>query len=120
MKNSRFLLPLVWLTIFVSSCSTNTTDPVDVPKGEFEEGVLIMNEGAFGVNDGEVFHYDPATGVIKENIFRTKNSRPFGGLIQDMVEAEGRMYLVANTGKVEIVIPKDFSLVGGVSLGFYQ
>ncbi|MCS4434146.1 YncE family protein [Aquiflexum gelatinilyticum] len=117
MKNSRFLLPLVWLTIFASSCTTNTTDPVDLPKGEFEDGVLIMNEGAFGVNDGEVFHYGPATGVIKENIFRTKNSRPFGGLIQDMVEAEGRLYLVANTGKVEIVIPKDFSLVGGVSLG---
>lgn len=117
MKNLRLLLPLIWLTFFVASCNDDTTGPSDIPVGEFEKGVLIMNEGAFGVNDGEVYHYDPSTGVIKEDIFRTKNSRPFGGLIEDMVEAEGRMYLVANTGKVEIVNPKDFSLLGGISLG---
>jgi hypothetical protein len=117
MKNLRLLLPLFLLTFFVASCSNDITDPIDVPAGEFEKGVLIMNEGAFGVNDGEVFHYDPSTGVIKEDIFRAKNFRPFGGLIQDMVEAEGRIYLVANTGKVEIVAPNDFDLLGGISLG---
>jgi DNA-binding beta-propeller fold protein YncE len=116
MRKLRLLLPLIWLTLFVVSCS-DSTGPTPVPVGEFEKGVLIMNEGAFGVNDGEVFHFNPTSGVIKDDIFRTKNSRPFGGLIQDMVEDGGRIYLVANTGKVEIVAANDFGLLGGVSLG---
>jgi hypothetical protein len=88
-----------------------------IPLGEFERGVLVMNEGAFGANDGEVYHYDPITGLIKTNIFEGKNGRPFAGLIQDMVEAEGRLYLVANTGKVEVVDPRDFSSKGAVIEG---
>jgi len=88
-----------------------------IPKGEFERGILVMNEGAFGANDGEVYHYDPITGLIKSNIFEGKNGRPFAGLIQDMVEAEGRLYLVANTGKVEVVDPRDFSSKGAVIEG---
>lgn len=76
-----------------------------------------MNEGAFGANDGEVFHYDPSSGEIKANIFESKNGRPFAGLLQDMVAAEGRLYLVANTGKVEIVDPRDFASMGAVSSG---
>ena len=116
MKSLRLVLSLIWLILIASACSTSEPG-VAPPLGEFEKGVLIMNEGAFGVNDGEVFHYDPSSGLIKEDIFRAKNSRPFGGLIQDMIEAEGRIYLVANTGKVEIVNPKDFGLIGGISLG---
>ena len=116
MKNLRLHLPLLWLALIVAAC--NTTDQIESPPlGEFEKGVLIMNEGAFGVNDGEIFHYDPSSGVVKGDIFRGKNLRPFGGLIEDMLEAEGRIYLVANTGKVEIVDQKDFGILGGVSLG---
>jgi hypothetical protein len=116
MKNLRLLLPLLWLGLFASSC--NPSEPGEAPPlGEFEKGVLIMNEGAFGSNDGEVYHYDPSSGVVKQDIFRSKNLRPFGGLVQDMVEIEGRIYLVSNTGKVEIVTSKDFELLGGISLG---
>jgi DNA-binding beta-propeller fold protein YncE len=116
MKNLRLLIPILWMAYLAVSC-TEPSDPVNVPKGELETGVLIMNEGAFGSNDGEVYHYEPSTGVIKEKIFQAKNLRPFGGLIQDMVEAEGRIYLVSNTGKVEVVAATDFATLGAVSLG---
>ncbi|SMD43277.1 hypothetical protein SAMN00777080_1863 [Aquiflexum balticum DSM 16537] len=106
------ILTAFWLLAFVSvSC---TEEVPEVPLGEFEKGVLIINEGAFGANDGEVYHYDPVSGDIKTDIFESKNGRPFAGLIQDMVEAEARMYLVANTGKVEVVDPKDFASLGAV------
>lgn len=85
-----------------------------LPLGAFEQGVLIMNEGAFGSNDGEIYHYDPASNETKANIFESKNGRPFAGLIQDMVESEGRLFLVANTGKVEVVDPRDFASIGAV------
>jgi hypothetical protein len=94
------------------SCST---DPTDVPRGEFEKGVLILNEGAFGANDGEVYHYDSQTGEVQQDIFEKVNHRPFAGLIQDMVAHAENFYIVANTGKVEVVRSSDFQSLGAVS-----
>lgn len=105
---------LFLLMFFTIACSDDTPP---IPLGEFEKGVLIMNEGAFGANDGEVFHYDPTSGEIRANIFESKNGRPFAGLIQNMVASEGRIFLVANTGKVEVVDSRDFSSKGAVTSG---
>ncbi|WP_291788123.1 DUF5074 domain-containing protein [Cecembia sp.] len=114
-KQTISQLGIALLMLFtITSCMD---DAPQIPLGEFEKGVLIMNEGAFGANDGEVYHYDPASGEIKADIFEKKNGRPFAGLIQDMVASEGRLYLVANTGKVEIVDPRDFASIGAVSSG---
>jgi YVTN family beta-propeller protein len=84
------------------------------PLGAYDTGVLIVNEGAFGANDGEIYHLDPASGTMKENIFETENNRPFAGLLEDVVLEEDRLYLVANTGKIEIVNPGDFKSRGSV------
>ncbi|WP_373495220.1 DUF5074 domain-containing protein [Aquiflexum sp.] len=111
MNQFRLLTALCALALCAVSC---TDDGPEIPLGEFEKGVLIINEGAFGANDGEVYHYDPVSGDIKNDIFESKNGRPFAGLIQDIVELEDRMYLVANTGKVELVDPKDFASLGAV------
>ena len=98
------------LLVFAFSCNDGGEEPL----GKYDTGVLIMNEGNFGTNDGEVFHLDPSTGTLTQNIFELENSRPFAGLLEDMVLEEGRLYLVANTGKVEIVNPGDFKSVGAV------
>jgi hypothetical protein len=84
------------------------------PLGAYESGVLILNEGAFGTNDGEVFYFDPETGGLKRNVFETENGRPFAGLLEDVVLVDERLYLVANTGKVEIVNSGDFKSLGAV------
>lgn len=113
---SKYMLNrCLWaLVLFVASC---VSDNKETPLGEFEKGVLIINEGAFGSNDGEIYHYDPEAGEMKSDIFEAKNSRPFAGLIQSLVLSGGRVYLVANTGKVEIVDAKDFSSKGAVNSG---
>jgi DNA-binding beta-propeller fold protein YncE len=90
------------------------------PLGKYDTGILLMNEGAFGANDGEVFHLDPASGTLTRDIFELENKRPFAGLLEDMVLEEDRLYLVANTGKVEIVNPGDFKSVGSVGTGLDQ
>ena len=108
----RFLI--LSLAIVAAACGN---DPVEVPRGPFEQGVLIMNEGAFGANDGEVFHYDPQSGDTRTDIFEEVNGRPFAGLIQDMLLFEDRIYLVANTGKVEVVDAQSFQSVGSVNNG---
>lgn len=99
--------------ILLTTISCNESEP-ERPLGEYETGVLIMNEGAFGANDGEVFHYDPLTETVKLNVFEEVNGRPFAGLLEDIVMERGRLYLVANTGKIEIVDPGTFESLGAV------
>lgn len=106
---------LVWAIAFSTllfSCDDSTSER---PLGQYETGVLIMNEGAFGSNDGEVFHFDPSSKELKTDIFEASNNRPFAGLLEDMVLTEDRLYLVANTGKVEIVNPGNFKSLGTIA-----
>jgi hypothetical protein len=111
MRKMRLACKLFLFALLVS-CGT---DPVEIPRGAYEIGVLIINEGAFGANDGEVYHFDRISAEVEANVFQNTNSRPFAGLLQDMVSYEDFTYLVANTGKVEVVQSADFIAVGAVS-----
>lgn len=108
------LKQLLWASALISvsfACSDNGGEK---PLGKYDNGILIMNEGNFGTNDGEVYHLNPNTEELLPNIFETENLRPFAGLLEDMVLESDRLYLVANTGKVEIVNPADFKSLGAV------
>jgi hypothetical protein len=90
----------------------------EVPLGAYEKGVFIINEGAFGANDGEVYHYEPTTGVLQANIFESQNGRPFAGLVQDLVIEDDKIFLVANTGKIEVVEDKTFKSISAFGANF--
>ncbi|GAB2483588.1 YncE family protein [Algoriphagus taiwanensis] len=107
-KNQLWALALITLLF---SCENDTEER---PLGKYDTGILLMNEGAFGANDGEVFHFDPVSGTLTQNVFELENNRPFASLLEDLVLEEDRLYLVANTGKVEIVNPGDFKSRGAV------
>jgi DNA-binding beta-propeller fold protein YncE len=113
MKKFRLIAGVIAMAFFAFSCNN---DP-EVPRGEFESGILFWNEGAFGANDGEVYHFDPTTAEVQSNLFERTNSRPFAGLIQEIVASEDKFYLVANTGKVEVVNASTFVSLGAVSEG---
>ena len=107
-KNQLWALALITLLF---SCEPGADER---PLGKYDSGILLMNEGAFGANDGEVFHFDPSSGTLSQNIFEQENGRPFAGLLEDLVLEDDRLYLVANTGKVEIVNPGTFKSIGAV------
>ena len=108
---SKSILLLFLLALAFSACDPTTNER---PLGVYDTGILIMNEGSFGANDGEVIHLDPSLGTLTPSVFENANSRPFAGLLEDLVLEENRLYLVANTGKVEVVQPGDFNSIGVV------
>ncbi len=111
------LLGVIALSIFLFSCENSAPEK---PIGVYEQGILIMNEGNFGTNDGEIYHLDPSTQTLKPNVFEVENLRPFAGLLEDMIRVDDRMFLVANTGKVEIVDAGTFKSLGAVVGGLDQ
>ena len=112
-KNRLWALVLLLVAF---SCQNGSEKPL----GKYETGVLIMNEGNFGTNDGEIFHYNPSLRALTGQAFELENKRPFAGLLEDMVLEEGRLYLVANTGKIEIVDPATFKSLGAVTSNLDQ
>lgn len=106
---------LLWAAALISVSFACSDSGEDKPLGKYDNGILIMNEGNFGTNDGEVYHLNPTTEELLPNIFEAENLRPFAGLLEDMVLEADRLYLVANTGKIEIVNPADFKSLGAVS-----
>lgn len=111
MKKVKLACHILFFALLVSCAS----DPIETPRGAYEEGVLIINEGAFNANDGEIYHYDTESGDMESSIFEKANARPFAGLIQNMRSFGAYHYLIANTGKVEIVQIADFASVGAVN-----
>ncbi|WP_162343611.1 YncE family protein [Cyclobacterium salsum] len=111
MKKVKLVCHILFIAVLVS-CGT---DPVEMPRGAYEEGVLVINEGAFNANDGEIYHYVTESGEMESSIFEKANARPFAGLIQNMRSFGAYHYLIANTGKVEIVRAADFVSMGAVN-----
>jgi len=100
------LIPPIFVAVLLFTACDPTGD--ERPLGAYDTGILIVNEGAFGANDGEVSHLNTSSGTLTSDLFEAANARPFAGLLEDLVLEEDRLYLVANTGKVEVVQPGDF------------
>ena len=97
-KFSKFLVLLTIVGIF-TSCETD-----DGPKGAYENGTYIVNEGAFGGNNASLSFYNYGTDEVTNNVFTTENKRPLGDVAQSLTVHEGKAYIVVNnSNKVEVV-----------------
>lgn len=104
-RNSAVLL----LSLFLLFACGDDTIPEVPPQEDFSKGILIINEGTSTANDGEVYHYDPDLDVLTPNLFEKVNGRAFDGVLVYILQESDRIYLVSNTGKVEIVNASDFT-----------
>lgn len=101
---------VILVVIFISGCKPNDNEP---PKGAYETGVFITNEGPFGSGTGTVSFYNRATGEVSNNIFEIVNNRPLGNVVQSMEVHNGKAYIVVNNAaKVEVVNAGDFVSAG--------
>lgn len=113
------LLMLVALTVSFSSCKDDET-----PAGEFESGVLVVNEGSFGKSDGSVTYYNPETQAAQQDIFGIKNNGlALGDIVQSLtIDGDFAYAVVNNDNKVEVANANTFKKVhtiSGVSLPRY-
>lgn len=93
---------LLILSIALASCSDDD-DPA--PRGQYDDGVLVINEGNFQEGDGSVTYFNRASLEVEQTIFQTVNQEPaLGDIIQSGASFNGLTYLVVNnSNKVEVV-----------------
>jgi YVTN family beta-propeller protein len=81
------------------------------PKGQFETGVYVVNEGNFGAANGTVSHFNLSTKEATQDVFGTINEgKALGDIVQSMTIDGDQAYIVVNnSNKIEVVNANTFA-----------
>ncbi len=123
MKTNKWLSLAFLLLIFFSSCSTDETDPTPyIPQGDFDSGVLVLNEGNFGGINASVSYISFDFNRTQNGIFSGVNPSSILGNTAQSIGFNGNLaYIVVNgSSKVEIVNRFTFQKVGEITAGLFS
>ncbi len=97
-----FIFSFVLALLFVS-CSDNDKDP-QKPKGDYDNGVLILNEGNFGTPNASVSFVNTEDFEVENKIFQGVNEATLGDVAQSIGFYQDYAFIVLNnSNKVEVV-----------------
>ena len=115
MKNFKLLyIYVLVLVTFISACEKDE----EVPRGEFASGVIIVNEGNFGENDGAVSFFDPTTETATQDIYEKANSESVSGYFGSIYFYEDKAYLLDQAGnKIVVVEAETFKYIATINEG---
>lgn len=122
MKLLKRLTYLFISTLILFSCSSDDdiaiiTDPPG-PLGDYEDGILITNEGPFGTGTGAISFLSNETEVIENNIYQNVNNLELGNIVQSMYLSNDLAYIVVNnSNKIVAVNRYTFEEVTRIEIG---
>lgn len=102
MKKSNLLFYIAFLAIFLSSCSDDEVDPIE-PKGDYENGYFITNEGPFQNGSGAITFVEDG-GPVSQNVYKTVNNEDLGNIVNSMYIADDKGYIVVNNSNKVVVV----------------
>jgi hypothetical protein len=101
MKKNSFLLPVIFVLVFVASCKK--TNPAMSPTPKVTTGVYSLNQGNYGMNNTTITYYDFATSTPTTDYFRNVNNFGLGDTGSDFIIYGGKMFIVMNnSGNVNV------------------
>jgi YVTN family beta-propeller protein len=117
MKLNKLFLGLLAGSLFLASCSDDDSSS-NTPLGNYDNGVLILNQGGFGVGNASVSYLSNDM-MLENNIFSGVNGGAvLGDVGQDIGLIGDLAYIVLNnSAKIEIVNRYTFQRVGTISTG---
>jgi YVTN family beta-propeller protein len=128
---SAGVLKALSLALFMAfvSCESDD-DPVIVKdKGDFVNGVFVLNQGAMNAANASVSFI--AQDTVMGNLFAERNGAVLGDVLQDMVSVDTLSFLVLNNshslmvvvsqwgngGEVAVVDPEQMQVVSSINVG---
>lgn len=101
------------LIVLIALGTISCGDDEDTPKGAFETGVLVVNEGNFLAANASISHYNISTEEVTDNIFFSNNaSTTLGDVAQSAyVEGDVGFIVLNNSAKVEVVDANTFTTI---------
>ena len=97
-SNKLFLIGAIGLAIIstLNSCK-KLDDPTTLSTtstgADYQNGVLIVNEGSFLNNNGSISFLNYSSYNMFNNVFQNENSRPLGDVVQSITRNSGSTYI---------------------------
>lgn len=115
MKITKLLGVLFLGGILFTSCSDDPTP--SLPKGDYENGILISGEGTTAVS-GSVSFVSNDLSIVENTIYKKVNNAEFGEYVQSIAFDDDRAYIVAdNQNTVTVVDRYTFDKAGTITTG---
>lgn len=100
----------VMLVVLFTACED------DEPKGAYEDGAFIVNEGAFGNSNASVSFYSYGADAVTNNVFQLANDRTLGDVAQSLTINGDEAYIAINaSNKIEVVNSNTFKSTQTIS-----
>lgn len=113
MKLKSIIYALSLSLVFTACSKPEETPEEPVDYGKYGLGVLISNEGTFGLGNGSVSSYDSSNDSVSNEIFQTENGRSLGDVVQSVNRIGDYVFIqVNNSNKIEVADGKSFVEVG--------
>jgi YVTN family beta-propeller protein len=117
MKMNKLTLLALTIGFIFTSCTTDNDDIVEV-RGDYENGILISNEGGFFKGNASVSYVSNDYSLVENNIFNNVNSRLLGDTAQSMAFLDDLAYIVVNVSQtIEVVNRYTFQSVATIDTG---
>ncbi|MDN3606736.1 YncE family protein [Kaistella yonginensis] len=118
MKISKLIASAFALTLLLNIACRND-DPVEeeLPKGAYENGIIMSNEGNFGTPTATVSFISNDLTKVENNIYSANNGNAaLGDVLQNVAIQGDNAYLILNnSNKIEVVNRYTFKKVATVS-----
>lgn len=119
MKITKFVLTALLSGLLFVSCSDNDDNSgVSEPLGNYDNGVLIVNEG--NGSAGTISFINNDLSIIENNIYgAVNNGDGIGGYVQSIFFNEDQAFIISNgSNKITVVNRYTFELIGKIETGF--
>src|SRR5690554_4466688 len=91
--------------LLFSSCKKEEVTPAF--EGEFKNGILILNEGLFNLNNSTLSWLDLSTNEVTNDLFLSINNRQLGDTGNDMLLYGNKIYIVISVSSTVEVIDRN-------------
>ena len=119
MKMKQVSILVAMAALFTVSCS-NDDDGVVIEevKGDYQNGILVANEGPFNNGSGTVTYISNDSLLVKDAIFKLENNEDVGNILQSIAFDEELAYIVVNNShKIHVVNRYTFKSEGVIDDG---
>lgn len=80
---------------------------IQFANAQFANGLIISNEGNFGIPNADVSYLDQTTFQVTNNVFQTVNNEALGDVLQHIGFYEDKAFLVLNNSNKVVVVDRE-------------
>ncbi|WP_313113140.1 DUF5074 domain-containing protein [Aequorivita sediminis] len=118
MKTIKKSIFFALTTLFFVACSSDDDIQPDYEPAEYENGVLVTNEGPFMNGSGSITYISNDYATVSQNIYRTVNGNELGNIVQSMGFNNENAYIVVNnSNKIMVANRYSFEAIDSITTG---